>query len=952
MHDFATGKYWRLLAAAFVACLSLTTAAESPNAAVAGNYRAELRDGRIRLLWKDELLVDDFMPLLVAENWSKTYANEGYLGALTAEECSFDGDTLTMTRNRGECELKLTIRVDAEAGFALSVRYHTPHPEPLELEQFFLLLPQESFAQTLYEYGSGVRRMPPRLGFDPNRNSRERMTPDAGRFRLFRNFGVVEFTGEKAPLFLYDARYHIWKGNSQRTFALILNEIPDNVDTSMRIRVRERAAVVPDAEALARLEPYTTLAEPLPLHAVLDEQRSLDLRAGANSLKLTPAPAASDERAAVAVFSPEEPESPRLFVADGAKDEVTFELPEDATALAFGIVRGETDEVVTLSEPVPVLADAPARKALLLLEKLETMDSGKLAQTREQIETLRKKANTKLGLSDFEQVSSELAQIEKLVVKLDILNRCGQLDEALERDCFLYLTPSTRKIYNRARLPEELNPASPLQLSGARNEFLNFQLTASTLFGPLKGAQVKDFTLLDAEGKRIPTEAVIYSIEDIVSGADIVPDLLSKNTRVDITPADDSRSWWINFKIPADLAPGEYTASVEFAVTDRPSRRAAAKVHVFDFALPEKYDAVAIVGVFTQELRALPDYRPEMEEEIQQFLIDRGFYASQGLSHPRYMDDFDYHLNRFYRQQIEKFNYLTLAGIPYVEWLEKFYTNGKLPSGDAYREMVVETMLANAEQLKKEGVLSSVYAYYDEVEKNDQRVLDFIRSVRDRSGVKFAVAFHKAGFGTDYVDFYADDVDLFYFSSAFLEQERWIEYMKQLKAAGKKIGVYFNIVYPPQPTCNVIDAPALAHRTLFWTQWKYGIDYNLFWGINCWWANLNLNTDPQSVNNRGDGILLYRDVRGGGYAPSLRLEIMREGVQDYLYLRMLQSCVDQAKSRPDAAGHAEAIRQAEELLAVNWLENAQCVPLDENILLGQRDACARLIEYFRNLATR
>ena len=924
----------------------------NPHAVTAGMYRAELQNERLRLLWKDEILVDDFMPLLVAEGWSKTYANEGYLPALTADECTFAGDTLTVERDRGECEFKLTIRVDAEEGFEITVNYHTPHPEKLEFEQLFLLLPQECFAQTLYDYGSGLRQLPPRLGFDPNRNSRERMTPDAESFRVFRNFGVVEFTGVNAPLFLYDARYHIWKGNSQRTFAIILNNIPDSVDTKLQLRVRERAVPAPDSAALVQLEPYTSLTEVLPLHVVLDDRRSLDLRAGKNTFHLTPAPA-DDECAAVAIFTPAEPEQPRLqpTTADSS-DEAVFELPEDATAIAFGVVRRGTDEVLSMSEPAPVLADAPARKALELLEKLDAMNSEKLGRTRDRIEALGKEANSKQDRAGFEQLCAELGQIDKLVVKLDILNRCGVLAEALKDDYFLYLTPSTRKIYNRARLPEELNPAAPFELSGARNEFLNFQLTASTLFGALKNAQVKNFTLRNAEGKSIPTEAVIYSIEDIVSGADIVPDLLSKNTRLDITPTDDSRSWWINFKIPPDLAPGNYTVCVEFAADGKEPRSIDANLHVFNFTLPDKFDAVAIVGVFTQELRALPDYRPEMEEEIQQFLIDRGFYASPGLSHPRYMDDFDYRLNRFYRQQIEKFNYLTLAGIPYVEWLEKFYTDGKLPSGDAYREMVVETMLANAAQLKKEGLLSSVYAYYDEVEKNDQRVLDFIRSVRDKSGVKFAVAFHKAGFGTDYVDFYADDVDLFYFSSAFLEQERWLEYMKQLKARGKKIGVYFNIVYPPQPSCNVIDAPALAHRTLFWTQWKYDIDYNLFWGINCWWANLNLNTDPQSVNNRGDGILLYRDIRGGGYAPSLRLEIMREGVQDYLYLRLLKACIEQMKTRPGAAEeHAAALREAEELLAVNWLENAQCVPLDENILLGQRAACARLIEYFRNIST-
>lgn len=728
----------------------------------------------------------------------------------------------------------------------------------------------------------------------------------------------------------------------------MIDKIPDNQEVTINLSVEEREAVMPDAGSLEAMVPFRQLTEAAPRHVILDETRSLDLRTGNNAIQLDTTVLAPAERAFVAVFTGEEGIAPRLYGA-AQNGKVTFALPASTAEIAFGAADTSMKRIRFMSEPAPVMPDSPAKLALELLDNLKSMDSDRLNSTRDALAALYGKANTKLPKSEFEQMVAELKQIEKLTGKLNILNRNDMLADALERGYFLYSSSSTEKIYNREPLSPKLNPQQKQQLRGARNEHLNFQITAVTLFDDLKEVSVSGLTLKNTEGETIPMESVIYSIEDIVSGADIVPDLLSKNTTVDIDQAADSRSWWINFKIPAEIAAGKYHLEVKFSGEKLQPGKVKADLKVFNFKLSENFDAVAVVGAFTQELRALPDYRPEMEDEILEMLIARGFYVTTGLSHPRYMDDYDYRLNRFYRQQIERYHYLQLFSYPYMEWLERFYTNGKLPSGEAYREMAINTMLANAAQLKKDGLLDYAYAYYDEVEKDDQRVLDFIRSIRSKSGLKFALAFHKPAFGTDYVEFYAKDTDLFYFSSSFLERDHWVEYMKQLKKRGKKLGVYFNIVYPSQPTCNVIDAPALAHRTLFWTQWKYDINYNLFWGVNCWWANLDMQNTQQSVNNRGDGILLYRDTRSEGYAISLRLEIMREGVQDYRYLRMLDELRKKAAAHPNAVNYKKELGAASELLKINWLKDSRDVPLDANILLGEREKCAALIELFQKI---
>ncbi len=88
--------------------------------------------------------------------------------------------------------------------------------------------------------------------------------------------------------------------------------------------------------------------------------------------------------------------------------------------------------------------------------------------------------------------------------------------------------------------------------------------------------------------------------------------------------------------------------------------------------------------------------------------------------------------------------------------------------------------------------------------------------------------------------------------------------------------------------------PAMAHRMLFWHQKRENVDGLLYWSTT-YWNPANGCDDPwktmQTVkdinpNIYGDGSLLYpgKPVGVDGPVGSLRLEIIRDGIEDFDYL--------------------------------------------------------------------
>lgn len=123
--------------------------------------------------------------------------------------------------------------------------------------------------------------------------------------------------------------------------------------------------------------------------------------------------------------------------------------------------------------------------------------------------------------------------------------------------------------------------------------------------------------------------------------------------------------------------------------------------------------------------------------------------------------------------------------------------------------------------------------------------------------------------------------------------------VKQRQLLGDCFCVY-PAVGPKSPYVQLFtDHPAIDARIMPWMNWKFNVQF-LYWqvchyeevGINVWTDPLTFEDEEEEDNfANGDGVLIYPGALKGlsKPQPSLRLELLREGCEDFEYLYYLAS---------------------------------------------------------------
>ena len=155
----------------------------------------------------------------------------------------------------------------------------------------------------------------------------------------------------------------------------------------------------------------------------------------------------------------------------------------------------------------------------------------------------------------------------------------------------------------------------------------------------------------------------------------------------------------------------------------------------------------------------------------------------------------------------------------------------------------------------------------------------------------------KPYFFTTYAE-YNYDHRLTYVMTPLLEKNlgTFAERMEVEKAGGDELWWYVTR-RPEEPEITlVMESEAVKYRILFWQQTLYGVDNFLYYLVNDWYGlseDRGVNSKHEVLDNNydvyGNGVLVYCGADFGEYGPigSLRLECVRDGIEDFEYLTML-----------------------------------------------------------------
>lgn len=415
-------------------------------------------------------------------------------------------------------------------------------------------------------------------------------------------------------------------------------------------------------------------------------------------------------------------------------------------------------------------------------------------------------------------------------------------------------------------------------------------------------------------------------------------------------PAGQTHGFWVDVYVPPGTAAGSYRGTCRVAAAVGPLAEIPVQVSVWDFELPATPTLVTALGSPAQRLR--------------------GYYAARAKAgkeaEPKDWDAVD-------RQVAEMLSRHRINATPPAAWLRPVAgADGRfaIPAEkiDALREFVdryhvnaLQTPRPNSvvrdpqrESRKLHAWLAAwdraaqaldrpqvVFYTYLKDEPNDEAAYRYVRqwgqAIRQaHSALKVMVVeqtwTQNEAWGTLHgaVDIWCPLFPLFKPASAAGRQ-----------ALGETVWTYTALCQrDPTPWWHT-DFPLLNYRVPAWIAWRYHIRGLLYWGGMCYWNDVDDPwTEPGTLDRRdqrkeliynGEGSLVYPGRAAGyeGIAPSLRVKALRDAIEDYEYLAMLER-----------GGKAAAADEIVRPLAESWFAWEK----DPVAYEGARRKLARMIE--------
>lgn len=479
-----------------------------------------------------------------------------------------------------------------------------------------------------------------------------------------------------------------------------------------------------------------------------------------------------------------------------------------------------------------------------------------------------------------------------------------------------------------------------IQIAGAGNEHAAFQVVITTPVPPGRkpeapgGFFIKVSDLRSEDGKTIPDSVVhcylehyimLYGKSSPIGETGYWPDALapiaepfSMQAQFDVV---GNRPLWVDIAVPAHTPGGLYKGTVEITQHDRSIARINLELQVYHFSLPDSTHLITYMNISKGWLASFYHQSDTSAaiDSLTQIYYD---FLYRHRMEPWFNDQLKPTITITGDQLQVKFN-----DSRYQYYMNQLHTKRVLLNAypGELKRLIKAPLFSDAFNRLVGAYLSQVEAYFDQHGWHDRLVFN---SPIDEPGSKEAYE-HTRQWGdlvhhtTHGVPFLATKspvtdrrhqdwgtlrgyVNNFSIHGNALNEAAVKQAIVEEKAKGGEMTWYISCDQAyPQPN-YFIDAPALDLVMVPWITARYHMDGILYWGLNFWPQTPNPWLDAVTYISgfecssgyvlNGEGSVLYpgdytRQYTGEpnvhGPVSSIRMELLRDGIEDYEYLWLL-----------------------------------------------------------------
>ncbi len=397
---------------------------------------------------------------------------------------------------------------------------------------------------------------------------------------------------------------------------------------------------------------------------------------------------------------------------------------------------------------------------------------------------------------------------------------------------------------------------------------------------------------------------------------------------------------WIEVYAPEDLPTGEYTGNITVKFGDSKSKDIKLKVKVWDFALPEEtHLKTAFDFYYGRMKRMYPQKEGEDAEGYGARLSELQMKYYIDMIKHRIMPIFNFDIeDAFFAKDIKVYLKNGLSAFAIGQYGGSFDNNW--PKDPGGLEKLTEVYREYARVLKAAGLMDKAYIYtYDEPKYGEPHVDEVTKMIHKADlNLKNMVCLSSLS-NPDKYPGWGDDIDIWCVRNVVFNEKMADVYKKK----GKDIWLYVSGPEPPYPTL-VIDYPAMAYRIIPWQCWKYGIKGYLYWCVNFWNENPWQNPMNTKWEQNGNGLLYYPGEKGP--VTSIRLEVTRDGLEDYEYLYLLEQRIKEIETKGRGSTNSAILAKAKRLLNIDSsiVESMSDYTKDAETIYNRRRDIAETIE--------